>query len=115
MKRIDCHGTEQGYRKSFQTNGTARAKGTEDIAVIYHYYTKSFEEFRNKRLRGDASKVARGMMYHNSSGEKLIIEQFYKFNAVMNDVYDPAAMLYYRNKSVEMPDFPPKDVFESVV
>jgi len=115
MKRLDCHGTEQGYRKSVQTNGTARAKGTEDIAVIYHYYTKSQEEFRNKRLRGDSSKVARGMLYHNSSGEKLIVEQFTKFNAAMNEVYDPAAMWYFRNKSVEMSDFPRKDAFASIV
>lgn len=57
--RVDCHGT-------VMHTGSINRNATEDIAAINHYYTKSYEEFRLKRLRGDAYSAARAQRYTRS-------------------------------------------------
>jgi hypothetical protein len=55
--RVDCHG-------HVMTTGSINREASEDIAAVHHYFTKSYEEFRLKRLRGDAYSKIRAQRYH---------------------------------------------------
>lgn len=102
-RRVDCHN-----RNLLENTGSTNNKGTEDIAAIYHYYTKSFDEFRAKRLRGDVYKHERGVRYHKQDGEVVILSEFLRFDKDANAVHDTRALEFYQQREAETPDFPPK-------
>lgn len=99
--RVDCH--NRVIRTESINNNTS-----EDVAAIYHYYTKSFDEFRAKRLRGDAYKSSRGTRYHENNGEVTILNEFLRFDKEANAVFDTRALEFFQKRHAEMPDFPPK-------
>lgn len=100
-RRVDCHG-----REIFTEN--THSNTTEDVAAIYHYYTKSFDEFRAKRLRGDAYKFSRGVRYHRNDGEVTILNEFLRFDKEANVMFDTRAVEFFQQRQSEMSDFPPK-------
>jgi len=105
-RRIDCHGNalQHGFK-----NYTPH----EDVATVFHYSTKSFDEFRLKRLRGDADVLKRGSRYHTNEGEQLIVKEFEKFDRFANAVTETTTLDFYQRKKAEMTNFPAPSVFLS--
>jgi hypothetical protein len=89
---VDCHGNPVKAAVHFSPS--------EDIAAVNHYFTKSFDEFRAKRLRGHAHSAAAQDKYHSTYGEELIKDEFRRFNAEANAVEDTRAWDWYRATNV---------------
>ena len=90
-KRLDCHGHEV-------SSGSVWHHGSEDVAAINHYFTKSLEEFRHKRRRGYAHSAHLNAKYHTREGERLILLEFEKADNRSNVVFDTSARDYFHLK-----------------
>jgi hypothetical protein len=79
------------------SHSTFRAvNSTESIAAIYHYKTKTFPEFRLKRLRGDAYSKSKHQMYSEGGDREILIaDNFVRNNADTYSVIDTAAWDLY--------------------
>ena len=77
------------YGKAYDTNGveateSIHAQGTEDVAAVYHYFTKSKEEFYQKCERGRADiPEKRDFMTHFEAHDK-------------NEIEDTSALDFFR-------------------
>ncbi len=90
--QVDCHGHE--------FKGPFNLPGSEDIASIHHYITKSFEEYSRKRLRGRADSRGAADHYKNKThGFQRLRDSFQWFDAA--DIQDSSAWDYYRSKQMK--------------
>ena len=71
--RRDCHG-----REILPVKQVSIFNGTEDIAAVNHYFTKSFEEFTYKRRRGFGTNIHQNMLYRGVNGTAHILKDFNK-------------------------------------
>jgi len=76
------------------------SNSSTSIACINHYYTKSLEEYKAKRLRGHALEIHTNSQYNTSiESDNLILTEFIKADAGANAVEDTFAWDYFK-KSV---------------
>lgn len=69
------------------------------IAYINHYYTKSLEEFKTKKLRGHALDIHMNAQYNSSVvSDNVVLTEFIKADAGANSVEDTFAWDFYRKK-----------------
>jgi hypothetical protein len=92
--RIDCHGREV-------TTGSINRAASEDIAAINHYYTKSLQEFRQKRLRGDAFHISRAQRYQTNDSALVILEEFREADKESNELFDTRAWDFFQQNERE--------------
>lgn len=84
---IDCHGKSIKAAVHYNPN--------EDIAVINHYITKSYDEFRLKRKRGHAYSSHRNSQYHSEIAEQIIRSEFQRINNNSNVLVDTRARDFF--------------------
>jgi hypothetical protein len=69
--------------------------GSEDIAVIHHYKTKSYAEFVLKRRRGDAERASKGNVYRGNNSEAVILKEFLQYDNFTNLWDDTRALDFF--------------------
>lgn len=86
---VDCHGSP--------IKAAVHKPTTEDIAVIFHYYTKSFDEFRLKKLKGRADyNIHSGRVGGGIPEEHIILHEFMRASNGSNVVEDTSALDFYQ-------------------
>lgn len=85
---VDCHGNAIKAAVHYAPN--------EDIAAINHYFTKSLDEFRKKKLRGMAHTKNMRSRYVGDVGARLIDKEFARHDNGSNAMQDTRAWDWYR-------------------
>jgi hypothetical protein len=77
--------------------GNTNRNGTDDVAVIHHYHTKSFEEFKLRQL--STNTTISGAMVQNSNAkagvDKIVKQEFERIDQGCNLVRDPRALDFF--------------------
>ena len=101
-KRLDCHGREM-------PTSSKTAYTSEDIAAVNHYYTKSYEEFKKKRRRGNSAHSYLAEVYLTNNSETILESQFQKYNKYANELVDLRALEFFLRKKEETPSLVDSD------
>jgi hypothetical protein len=92
---VDCHGNP--------IKAAVHNTPSEDIAAINHYFTKSAEEFKLKKLRGMGHTKNKRQRYSGEVGLRLIAKEFAMYNNESNSVQDTRAWDWYRTNVLLQP------------
>ena len=98
---VDCHGN------TMRPGRVPKAREAhEDVAAVYHFKIKSLEEYRTKRLRGDADVPKRGDKYKGPDGESVIKHEFLRYDKGSYAIKDTAALDFFERRKKDVKDFP---------
>ena len=100
---VDCHGHRTTHGKLRRPR-----EAHEDIAAVYHFKIKSYEEFRLKRLRGYANLAHRSERYHRHDGEQAMWHEFMRNDKNAYARNDTAALDFFNRRRREVGGFPPE-------
>lgn len=99
---LDCHGNKVTHGKLRRPR-----EAHEDVAALYHFKIKSFQEFRQKRLRGSANYHRHGEKYHRPDANHTLKHEFMRNDKTSYAINDTAALDFFERRKNEVIGFPP--------